>query len=374
MSKSNALAVVGGKTEIAEQDVAALANDVQPLWPKDLNKQQAFALARVALAYGLDPMRGELVPYQGKPYVTLDGYIRIADKNPQYNGFTHRPATQEEREGLGAAKGETVWVANVYRKDRDYPVTMYGRAGGSNERNPLVSGKNRANQVFIEPSDQALIRALRRAMRASLAIPLPGEDEDRVTPAQLRHIHAIDRERGVDTDQRHHELREVFDVESSDKLTKEQASAYIDKRKVDTNTGEILPTITTEQMERVGQLCDEMAVNTEEIQELASAQFGVSVSALTEDQAGQVINALEGIQAERQAPDPESEPEPEPESEGVVPGPDELDITNWNQFWQWAKPRGYASRDELAEILGVNPADYEPGKLVGMILDYEADE
>ena len=289
MTADKALAVIGGNAEIAEEEITALANQVQPLWPKELNAVQAKQLAQLALMYGLDPMRGELMPYQGKPYVTVDGYLRIADRHPAYDGFDHDPATEEERQALGAAEDEVIWTASVYRKDRGRPVRMYGRAGGENERNPLVSGKTKAG-VVIQPTDQALIRALRRALRASLSIPLPGDDDSRVTNSQLRAIHAIDQERGVDREQRHHELREVYDVEHSGELTKDQASGYIDGRLVDTDTGEV---IFDGASKRLGKVVTELGLTASEVEQLAISRYGFGLSTLDNEQMQDLIVAIE---------------------------------------------------------------------------------
>lgn len=241
-NQSRALATVP-QTEVAQQTAIDLANRVKPLFPDDLNEQQALVFAQVALAYGFDPFMGELVAYQGRPFVTRSGFERIANNQPEYDGYEYdyvEPGSAEWQ-ALGGQDGEIICRCLVYRKDRSRPVKAYGRAGGSAERNALVSGRNKKNTVYVSPIDQSLSRALRRGLRSSFSIPLPGEEEaPGVSPAQLRAIHAIDADAAVSRDDRHQELAATYNAETSAELTSAQASTYIEGRIVDVETGEIL--------------------------------------------------------------------------------------------------------------------------------------
>lgn len=320
MNPNNALATVSRNTELLDHQ-QEMEQQLAVRFKDDLNQEQARQLAQIAIAYDLDPFMGHLIPYEGQPYVTLDGYLRIADRQDAYDGFDHRPATEDERRGLQAHDDEVIWVAEVHRKDRSRPTRAYGRAGGPGERNPLVSGRNKKSSVFISPMDQALVRALRKALRMSFSLNLPfSADDDRVTNEQLRALHAVDAEAGVDREQRHHELQETYGVESSDQLTRDQASAYIDGRRVDTATGEILDVDEeSEEIEVDPDVFDDdeppvrpvSAAGVQMLQELARARAFVGVDladeldrrygvrqleSLTSDQAREFASWLKSLQ------------------------------------------------------------------------------
>jgi hypothetical protein len=217
------LATIHEVTAIDQQQMQALADQLLPKWPKDLNRQTALDVARVALAYQLDPFMEELIPYQGKPYVTIAGRIRIADNHPMFDGYDLEPATDAEHRALGAHEGEAVWKCVVYRKDRSRPTKAFGRAGGPAETNPV------ARRWLPEIAQK---RAMHRALRAAFPLNLPGVEE-RSSAAQLRAIHAVDAEYGIDREARHQALAETYGVESSDELTSAQAGAYLDERVVE---------------------------------------------------------------------------------------------------------------------------------------------
>lgn len=210
-------------------EIEALAGRIVPAFPRDCSPEQAAEVARIALAYGLDPFLGELIPYQGRPYLTLEGRTRVAENNPHYDGYEHGPVTGEELKAHQPKPGEVIWRCTVYRKDRSHPTVAYGRAGGPNERNPVAK---------TDPVTMAQKRAIHRALRAAFPVPIPGEiarDDDplepRATPEQIKAIHAVDDAQGVTISERHDELEAQFAVGSSKELTAGQASAYLDQRR-----------------------------------------------------------------------------------------------------------------------------------------------
>src|SRR4030095_12257328 len=109
---------------------ARLINVAGGLFPRVVAAVRAAALARLALAYGLDVLVGEeVLLYQGKPYLTVRGAMRIANRHPMFEGIECNPATAEERRNFRAGPAEHLWVARVWRRDRRFPVVGYGRGG-----------------------------------------------------------------------------------------------------------------------------------------------------------------------------------------------------------------------------------------------------
>lgn len=242
MAQDNALATIAYDDQNDAQ-ARQLATLMTPLFPGDLknNPDMALAVARVAVAYGLDPLMGELIPYQGKPYLTIDGRIRIADRHPAYDGYDIEPASEVERKALGAGSDQAVWKCTVYRKDRKRPTVAYGRAGG--QADPNSAAKNTWTAEIAQK------RAIHRALRAAFPAPIPGLEES-LSPEQLRAIHAYDNDAGVTPEERSATLVDTFGVEHSNELTKDQASAYLDERVIEVDADGVIvddfeePTIT----------------------------------------------------------------------------------------------------------------------------------
>jgi hypothetical protein len=138
------------------------------LFPADLTPVQAAQLARVSLAYGLDPFMGELTIYKGKPYVTIDGRTRLALDHPMYDGMKCEPATPAQREAFRCGESEHLWYAEVWRKDKGHTFSAYGRSNFAGDTNFAVK---------THPQEIARKRALHRALRDAFSIPLPGLEE-----------------------------------------------------------------------------------------------------------------------------------------------------------------------------------------------------
>lgn len=223
-----------------------------PAFPRDLTPIQAGELARVAIAYGLDPMLQELIIYQGKLYCTIDGRIRKANEHQQYDGLECNPATDEERKAFRCSDEEHLWIARVWRKDRRVPFVGYGRASGAKDRNPVSRDYGQ---------EMAQKRAKHRALRDAFSLPLPGAEEEGGLPGvivehapryvepstgeilegeavaleppgpsrdQLAAIHIQAKSLGWTDEQYRFLLGDAFGVESSKELSEGQASALIE--------------------------------------------------------------------------------------------------------------------------------------------------
>lgn len=108
-----------------------------------VSNEQMIALLVVANQYGLNPFTKEIYAFADGggivPVVGIDGWVRLANEHPQYDGVRvdFGPYAEQTiaRLGWGAAKGEKVlkrtpvygpeWVTvTVYRKDRAKPVVV----------------------------------------------------------------------------------------------------------------------------------------------------------------------------------------------------------------------------------------------------------
>jgi len=89
----------------------------------DVSTEQMMALLIVADQYDLNPWTKEIFAFPDRnngivPVVGVDGWSRIINGNPQFDGM-------EFREGDPDASGVPAWIECViYRKDRSHPVSV----------------------------------------------------------------------------------------------------------------------------------------------------------------------------------------------------------------------------------------------------------
>ena len=69
------------------------------LWPQTMTPQQKALMVQVALAYGLDPLMGELILYQGKPLITINARRRKDVEAGHHPSIKFRFLTAEEKQG-----------------------------------------------------------------------------------------------------------------------------------------------------------------------------------------------------------------------------------------------------------------------------------
>lgn len=240
------------------------------LFPKDMTPKQAGIMARLSLAYGLDPLADELLLFQGKPYLTIQGRTRKALDHPEYDGLECEPATEEERKAHRVADDEFFYIARVWRKDKRFPFPGYGRAGGRADKNP-VSGQY--------GQEMAIKRAKSRALRDAFSMPLPDFEDQQ-------------NERTADTTRRY-EVAPVIDAE-----------AIVLRDDVDTDTGEIAESGSDSHkgpIAKIHTLVSLMKWSDEEYRTLLREAFDVGSSTeLPDGQATALCECLESVLANAQ--------------------------------------------------------------------------
>jgi phage recombination protein Bet len=91
-------------------------------------EEQVIALLVVADQYGLNPFTKEIFAFPGQrgevvPVVGIDGWNRIAQQHPQFDGVELRYSENMVEPPKGKSCPE--WVeAVIYRKDRQHPVVI----------------------------------------------------------------------------------------------------------------------------------------------------------------------------------------------------------------------------------------------------------
>jgi hypothetical protein len=136
------------------------------------SEQQAVFLTTLGNHLGVRAELGEIMLYQGKPYLTIDGRIRIAHRSGLLNGIDAGPASSMEVSRYGVKEGEHLWKCLIWKRGAARPFTGWGHVRNT-DRNPVSKS---------HPQEMAKKRAKYDALR--LAFP-PNEE---LTPLHEQYI------------------------------------------------------------------------------------------------------------------------------------------------------------------------------------------
>jgi hypothetical protein len=119
--------------------------------------QQSMFLMALGERLGVRAELGELMLFQGKPYLTLDGRLRLAHQSGLLVGVDTRPATARERRDYGAGENDTLWVCSVYRRGSGRAFVGWGHVTPA-DKNPVCK---------THPREMAKKRAKYDALRTA---------------------------------------------------------------------------------------------------------------------------------------------------------------------------------------------------------------
>jgi phage recombination protein Bet len=91
------------------------------IMPGKVTNEQFLSFLQVAGKYQLNPLTKEIYAFPAKgggiqPVVSIDGWMKLANSNPAFDGLEHEDITNDQ--------GELVAITcRVHRKDREHPVT-----------------------------------------------------------------------------------------------------------------------------------------------------------------------------------------------------------------------------------------------------------
>lgn len=91
----------GGAITVYDQETALARvqeGKTAGLFPQNVTTEQLGMLAKAAVAYGLDPLFGELTIYQGKPYISIEGRRRLDANAGHHPSIRFRPLNADEVE------------------------------------------------------------------------------------------------------------------------------------------------------------------------------------------------------------------------------------------------------------------------------------
>lgn len=143
----------------------------------ELNKQAGYGLEKANKAqlniifllcqrYGLDPVT-DITLFQGRPFITIDGRLRLLRKHPEYRGYTCRPLGAPEKEMWGYAADDVVVECTIR-------TTSYGEISARGKCNP----KEGQPVGKLHPVELAEKRAIARAERAAFGMDTVLDDDE----------------------------------------------------------------------------------------------------------------------------------------------------------------------------------------------------
>jgi hypothetical protein len=152
----------------------------------DLNKKSGWGLERGTQAQlnllALYCQKHRLLPgddvtlYEGKPWITIDGRVKLMRRNKDYRGFTLRPLKPEEKQEWSYDPDDIVIEALIYVDGFPKPIQGHGRVSKAERTG---QGAGRLNPVAkTNPVEMANKRALARAERLAFGTESYVDDEE----------------------------------------------------------------------------------------------------------------------------------------------------------------------------------------------------
>lgn len=171
MTESTALSP---STKALLADPNKALGELRAKFPRDLQQSEAAReFVAVSLTYDLDPFMGDIVPYQGRPFVTEQGWLRLIGRHApsQLIRLTARQASDAERQEINCPAGDFLAIAEVHRKYPNgelLPVIRRGRVTAAESKGLSMKQESRGHTpVEKEPYEMAETRARRRALRTA---------------------------------------------------------------------------------------------------------------------------------------------------------------------------------------------------------------
>jgi hypothetical protein len=121
----------------------------------------------LAQHYDVDPAV-DITLYQGRPWFTIDGRVRLMRRHPQYRGYRTRPLPQDEKLLWGYKPDELVVECTIQTRDWG-EITARGKVTAAERQKSTPTGTH--------PQEMAEKRAIARASRMAFGQDVPDEDD-----------------------------------------------------------------------------------------------------------------------------------------------------------------------------------------------------
>ena len=169
--------------------------------------------------------------YEGKPWITVDGRVKLLRRNPEYRGFKQRPLSKAEKEEWGWYAKDIV-IETIIRTVTFGEVTAYGRVSTEEAQGQSVQGVRHNPVARFQPVEMAMKRSLARAERFAFGTESLVDDEELEDTARTVIEERNGAEKVARLAQRYTEIFSDDEEEPAAQPAKsEQAAEIVDKAK-----------------------------------------------------------------------------------------------------------------------------------------------
>jgi len=149
-----------------------------------LSQIDAYRMARIAIAYELDPFLGHLEILGGNPYITLAGHLFKAQGTGLVDGMEFQPLSEEELKQFKVRGDEIAVKCLLFVVGKPRPYVGYGYASQSDVNLQGKKSKNHDKDIRYMAENRSLARALRRGFPIGLASAEELSEEERIELAK----------------------------------------------------------------------------------------------------------------------------------------------------------------------------------------------
>jgi len=164
--------------------------------------------------------------YEGKPWITVDGRVKLLRRNPEYHGFKQRPLSKAEKEEWGWYAKDIV-IETTIRTLTYGEVIGYGRVSSEEAQGQQVQGVRHNPVARVQPVEMAMKRSLARAERFAFGTESLVDDEDLEDAARTVIEERNDPEKVKRNSDRY---QEIFEPEEKPPADMEQADEDMEER------------------------------------------------------------------------------------------------------------------------------------------------
>ena len=115
--------------------------------------------------------------YEGKPWITVDGRVKLLRRNQEYRGYTQKPLTSDEKIEWGWSPKDIV-IRTTIRTVTYGEIEGFGRVSHAEREGVSVQGVRHNPVAHHHPVEMAMKRSLSRAERLAFGTESMVDDEE----------------------------------------------------------------------------------------------------------------------------------------------------------------------------------------------------
>jgi RecT family len=151
------------------------------------NQTQLNIVYLLCQRWDLDPLT-DITLFEGRPWVTIDGRVKLMRRHPEYRGYSCRPLSRNEKEAWGYDADDIVVECTV-RTTTWGEISARGKVAAAEvqaARNRAAETGKRSAPIGMHPVEIAEKRAIARAERAAFGQDTVLDEEEVVTILEER--------------------------------------------------------------------------------------------------------------------------------------------------------------------------------------------